>query len=281
MQLQYSIYVGRCLNVSYLTSFFIYFSLLLQVQYLKGQWSEALPYAHAHNDYAKCFRRPAFRAISYGCTSIEIDIFHYKDKLKIAHVPLFLSLRKEFESTYLKPLHDYYLSKGHYFKSKDQKLILMLDFKRSAGSIYYILRPVLDKYKGVLSYYDHGNWIDGPIQILISGAKPYQEVFADSIQFMFLDGNPSDLDKEGFSATIFPRISCSYRSLVSGKLDDAEMLAIKQLSQKVQDKGSSLRFWAVPNRINLWKKLRELGVDWLQVDQLDKLKKFKKIKSSE
>jgi hypothetical protein len=242
--------------------------------------SAAAGFGHAHNDYEKRGRKDFQDAINNACHSIEIDVFPDHGKLKVAHIPLFLGFRKSFEERYLKKLAQVYKNEDHIFAVDSIRLILMIDVKRNAAEAYQLLKNLAIKYKDLLAVWDQeGKLIkDGPIELLISGAKPYKELLADSIRYMRIDGDFGKIGDSTYSKLIVPRVSNRYGSFLKwrgkGEMPKEEEDKLRLLIQKAHADGREVRFWAMPNKLKVWQKMREIGVDWLNVDAIKKFKKF-------
>ncbi|MCP4442455.1 MAG: hypothetical protein GY810_26405 [Aureispira sp.] len=167
---------------------------------LYAQITTAIPNGHAHNDYEKA--RPALtEALKTGFVSIEIDVFPYKGQLKVAHIPLFLGAAKNIEELYFEPLEQWIKAYGQVFKEQDQPVIFMVDIKRQSTLAYQQLRALCQKYEQLLTiqYPLQDSIKKGPLQIILSGHKPYELVKSDSIRYMLVDG---DLGKIGNSIYI-------------------------------------------------------------------------------
>lgn len=241
----------------------------------------ALNFAHAHNDYEKLFRKDFKTAIKAGCTSLEIDVYPHRNKLKIAHLPLFLGCRRDLETRYFKQLSQY-LSKidTPLYHNPAQKLILMIDIKRNPDKCYLLLRNLCEKYNEMLTlrFKDSDKVKNGPIQILLSGSKPYKKLLEDSVRYMQLDGNLGHIEDETFGPELMPRVSSSYRGHFKwrgrGEMSQKELDELREIVKKAHNNGRELRFWAMPNKLKVWNLMLQESVDWLNVDRLKKLKKL-------
>ncbi len=260
--------------------FVIMLHVLLCINFIKAQKPVALNFAHAHNDYEKLFRKDFKKAIRFGCSSIEIDVFPYRGQLKVAHIALFLGLRTNFEKRYLKPLHKIIHTNGNIFQNPTDKLILMVDIKRNPQKAYRLLRSLCEKYEDILTvrYKNSSALRDGPLQILLSGSKPYDALFADSIRYMQLDGGLGDIGNEKFGPELVPRVSTSYRGNFKwrghGKISDKELLFLKETIKRAKEDIRELRFWGMPNNLNVLNFMLREGVHWLNIDRLNLLKKL-------
>jgi len=253
---------------------------MLCLNFIKAQKPVALNFAHAHNDYEKLFRKDFKKAIRFGCRSIEIDVFPYRGQLKIAHVPVLLGLRTNFEKRYLKPLRKFIKTQGNIFQNPTDKLILMVDIKRNPQKTYSLLRSLCEKHEDILTVrYKNSSIIkEGPLQILLSGAKPYDALYNDSIRYMQLDGGLGDIGNQKFGPEIIPRVSTSYRGNFKwrgqGKISDKELIFLKETVKRAKEDGRELRFWGMPNNLKVLNLMLGEGVHWLNIDRLNLLKKL-------
>lgn len=253
--------------------------LILHISACQSQLAKPLPNGHAHNDYEKPW--PALtKALEQGFVSVEIDIFPYKGILKVAHVGFMLGLAPNLEELYFKRLELWLEQHQQLFDNPNQRLIFMLDIKQNASETYALLKPLCQKYQHLITrYYPlQDSIVYGKIDLLLSGAKPYEDVLKDSIQYMFIDGGLGELNHPIRNNKIAPRISMNYHSqfkwLGSGKMPEKELQHLRNLVQKAHADNRTLRFWAMPNNINVWKTFLDEGVDWMNVDDLERFKEF-------
>ena len=201
--------------------------------------------------------------------------------MKVAHIPLFLGLRSNLEKRYFKPLDKYLASNnGAIFQNPKDKLILMVDIKRNPDKAYYLLRELCEKYEHLMTvrYINSAVLKEGPIQILLSGSKPYELLFADSIRYMQLDGSPGDIGDIRFNRELVPRVSTSYGGNFKwrgiGKMPEKELIFLRELVQKANADARELRFWGMPNNLKVLNLMLREGVHWLNIDRLKILKKL-------
>lgn len=238
--------------------------------------------AHAHNDYAKTSRKPLFKAISMGCVSVEIDVFPVKNgQLKVAHIPLFLGLRPNIETRYLRPLSEYLkINEGRIYTQDSVRLVLMIDVKRNAVAAYRMLRALVIKYEDVFTvWYPTKDSVKyGAAELLISGSKPWKQLKSDSVWYMRLDGGLGQIGDTAYTASMVPRVSARYGSQFKwrgkGEMPAAEQLKLQTLVRQAHDDGRQIRFWAMPNNPKVWQAMRNAGVDWLNVDKIKRLHRW-------
>ena len=263
-------------------SIFFVMAIFFGFGYLElcAQKPKALSFAHAHNDYEKLFRKDFVKAIEAGCSSVEIDVFPYRNKLKVAHVPLFLGIRTDFEKRYLKALDKFIKEEKNIYANPNDKLILMVDIKRNSEKAYLLLKELCKKYEHLLTvrFSDTAYVKEGPLQILLSGSKPYELLYKDSVRYMQLDGGLGDITNQKFDTELVPRVSSSYRGNFKwrgpGKISEKELEFLRETVRKAKSDGRQLRFWGMPNNLKVLNLMLKEGVHWLNIDRLGQLKKL-------
>ena len=174
----------------------------------------ALPNAHAHNDYEH--QRPLFDAIRYGFTSIEADIHLIGGEIYVAHdTPQDLENTPTLGALYLDPLRRWIEQhKGRVYASYEEPILLMIDIKTKGLPTYEALKPILREYEEILWHVEDGKVKWGPVRVFLSGNRPIAQVQADQIQWVSIDGRPTDIGQD-YSANFMPVISDNYRRHLS------------------------------------------------------------------
>jgi hypothetical protein len=244
-----------------------------------AQLAKPLPNGHAHNDYEKPW--PALtKALEEGFVSVEIDVFPIKDKLKVAHIGLFAGLGPELEDLYFKPLEAWLKEHGQLFSDPEQRLTFMIDIKQGAPKTYTMLRVLCEKYKHLITcrYPLQDSIHYGKIDLLLSGHKPYNQVMADSVRYMLIDGGLGEINHATRTKEIAPRISTRYGSLFNwrgvGEIPANERQKLRAIVKKAHADGRKVRFWAMPNKAAVWQVMLDEGVDWMNVDELEEFRLF-------
>ena len=243
-------------------------------------------YLHAHNDYEKIGRKPLFKALEAGATSVEIDLFPMRNgQLKIAHIPLFLFAKRNFEATYLKPLASHIKGTHNKLYTKDSvRLILMIDLKRNAAQGYASIRKLAMEYESLFTiWYPNQDSVKyGPVELLVSGHKPWKQLLFDSIRYMRIDGGLGQIGDTLYKVELAPRVSARYGSQFKwrgkGAMPAIESEKLKALVRAAHADGRQIRFWAMPNNLKVWQAMRDAGVDWLNVDKIRRLKRWHEAK---
>jgi hypothetical protein len=241
---------------------------------LSGQ--ELLHRAHAHNDYQR--NKPLEKALECGITSIEVDLFLHKGKLRVAHVGLALGSKPLFKNSYLDPLAKRVAENGGtVFPGDSTQLILMLEPKKHKEKLLNALKELLTEYPELFAPHrgELGNW--APIKILITGNPPKQQVLAHEPAILALDGSVYMLS-DTFKSSDVPRISMNYKSTFKwrgyGKLTMHDYEKLVQLVAAAESQGKELRFWNMPNRPAIWRVFVDAGVHRINIDRYRKFRKF-------
>jgi len=239
--------------------------------------SVPLPNAFAHNDY--CHEHPLFDALKNGYTNIEADIFLEEGTLIVAHINPFFRPEETLEKLYLKPLAIRISeNKGQVYKGYNNPVILMIDIKTGADNTYASLKPLLEKYRSILSVYDHGVVVYKAITVVLSGHKPYKMLRNEQNRLAFIDEDLSKIGSDTTSVNLYMMSSCKYSKLLkwTGKgsfpyEERKRLCAYIAMAHKYRKK---VRLWASPENHIVWQELLECGVDLINTDKLTALKDF-------
>lgn len=252
-------------------------ALSLLVSLLVGA-QQPIPNAHAHNDYAH--DRPLFDALEQGFTCIEIDVYLHKDRLVVTHDPIGLKNKPTIQELYLEPLKKRIDENGGtVYKDNSAVVILMIDFKSGADKTYNTLKEVLKDYEPYLTKYKNGVKTNGPIEILISGNKPYDLVFNEETSYVTLDVTMDVAQKYPDKPQI-SRVSNNYKHYFkwdgTGEMPQDELGKLKTYVETAHVQGRHCRFWAIPETPELWQTFLDAGVDWINTDKLEEFAQFYK-----
>jgi alkaline phosphatase len=224
--------------------------------------------AHSHNDYQQAL--PFLFAWSNQFGSIEVDIFLHNGKLVVAHDSSQLSRQWLLDSLYLLPLRGCIAKNGGsvYFE-KNRSLQLMIDIKSEAHA-------TLDKLVAMLKGYS--DLVTTPsLKIVISGSRPDAALFSSYPSWILFDGElrktyqPEALQKIEMLSDNFVRYS-GWRG--RGPLPEKDKEALKQMVDKAHKLGKKIRFWNAPDNAESWKVFKELGVDYINTDEIEGLGNF-------
>jgi len=233
--------------------------------------------AHAHNDYEH--PRPLLDALDCGFCSVEADIWFLKEKLLVAHTPIDLNLERTLEKLYLDPLRARVKANGGKVYKDGPAFYLLIDIKTSAKETYAALAKVLENYTDILTVTRDGKTEVKAVTVVISGNRDVKTITEQKVRYAAIDGRPSDLNGNT-TATLVPWISDSWRSQFkwdgTGPMPAEERKKLRDLVAKAHKQGRKVRFWATPEKVEVWKELLAADVDLLNTDKLKELEKFLK-----
>lgn len=230
---------------------------------------------HAHNDYEH--KRPLLDALDCGFTSVEADIWLVKGQLLVAHTPLQWDTKRTLEALYLDPLRDRAKVNGGKVYKAGGTFYLMIDVKTDAKETYAALAKVLEKYADILTVTRDDKTETKAVTVVISGNRDPKALAEQKVRYAALDGRPADLDGDT-PAHLVPWVSESWKVLFkwdgTGAIPDDERKRLRDLVARAHKQGRKVRFWATPEKPEVWKELLAADVDFLNTDKLKELEKF-------
>lgn len=262
--------------MTYLLQFTLGLYICLQTTLVTAQVTP-LP-GHSHNDYERA--RPLMEALELGYRSIEVDVHLHKGQLKVSHMATGLDGKPNLQTLYLDPLLKITRTEASkYGLDTVQPLIIMIDIKSDAEKTYQVLRPILERYKEMLSVTGEGAKT-GLVHILISGNKPYASVAKETTRLVSLDYR-FDFCREHPTDAFITRASDTYKRYFTwngkGEMPWQEKIMLDELVNQAHAEGRQIRFWAVPETPELWKTFLDVGVDWVHVDDIQAFHAFYKL----
>jgi hypothetical protein len=231
----------------------------------------------SHNDY--CHKHPLDDALENGFANVEADIFLMNGKLIVAHIFPYFKGRRTLESLYLKPLSERIAkNNGRVLAGYDSPVILMIDIKTNAGNTYKVLKPLLGKYKSMLSGCENGKVVYRAVTIVLSGNKPYEIIKNEGNRLAFIDEDLLKVSADSTGNNMFIMASCKYSSLLKwdgegtlSAIERGRLLVFVAMAHKI---GAKVRLWASPEKKAVWDELLRCGVDLINTDQLLSFKKY-------
>ncbi len=230
----------------------------------------SLPTGHSHNDYYQ--PKPLLDALELGFGSIEVDVFPEGDALLVGHHERELKPERTLKALYLEPLLARCLAAGEATGPLPAggRLTLLIDIKRHGERALEILLPALEPLRPWLRRVEGDRVIEGPIEVVLSGARPMKTVAALSSRSVFIDGRIGDLDANP-SPALVPMISTAMHAAlgtygISG-LDESARARLRMLVRRTHDQGRRLRFWGHVESRAVWTALVEADVDHIGTDR--------------
>ncbi len=254
-------------------------SLLVAAFSLAGQYNgnaaPPLVQAHAHNDYEH--PRPLFDALDHGFCSVEADIHLVNGILLVAHDSDKVDPKRTLENLYLEPLHERIKKNGGAVYPKGPPLLLLVDIKTEAESTYTALRPVLQKYRQILTEFTTQTTRTGAVTVVLSGNRPIQTLASESVRYAAIDGRLPDLDDDS-SRHLIPLVSDNWTKHFQwrgeGEISSQDRTKLASFVSKAHMQGRRIRFWGLPDTQAAWKLMLDSGVDLINTDDLAGVQKF-------
>ena len=231
--------------------------------------------AHAHNDYEHT--RPLLDALDHGFCSIEADIWLVDGKLLVAHERGKVKPDRTLQALYLDPLRERVRRNGGRLYPAGPPAILLIDVKSDAEATYAALRELLKEYGDVLTVFRNGSVQAKAITVIISGNRAAKTIAAESVRYAAVDGRIEDLESNA-PGSLIPLVSDNWTKVFkwhgTDPLPDDERHHLKQIVEKAHAQGRKVRFWATPDKPEVWAALFDAGVDLINTDDLEGLHKF-------
>ncbi|HEY4323145.1 MAG TPA: phosphatidylinositol-specific phospholipase C/glycerophosphodiester phosphodiesterase family protein [Mucilaginibacter sp.] len=239
--------------------------------------SSPLANGFAHNDYLH--KHPLYDALENGFTNIEADIFLENDKLIVAHFFPWFKGDRTLESLYLQPLLKRTIENdGEVFAGYNHPVTLLIDIKTNAVATYAKLKPLLEKYKSILTGYENGKVVYRAVTIVLSGNKPYQAIENEKNRLAFIDEDLCKVPCDQVNDNVFTMASCRYSRLIkwngNGPITDADKNTLCALVIIAHKMGAKVRLWASPENTAVWAELLSCGVDLINTDELVTFKNY-------
>ena len=147
---------------------------------------------HSHNDYSR--RVPLYDAISWGCCSVEADVWLFDGELYVGHNTAELDRNRTLQNLYVKPLVDLLDTRSRasafdnstgsgVFETKpDQTFVLLIDVKMAGPEMLETVREHLHplRQKDYLSYWDGQKVVHRAITVVVSGRAAFDDVVGNS-----------------------------------------------------------------------------------------------------
>ncbi len=236
---------------------------------------QPLAQAHAHNDYFHA--RPLLDALGHGFTSVEADIFLRDDSLLVAHFQWQLKHARTLQELYLDPLRERVKAGQGSVYADGAPFYLLIDIKEGAEETYAVLTKVLAEYGEMISVVRDGQLEPKAVNVIISGSRPKQMMVEEKVRYAGIDGRWEDLDSD-VPSHLMPLISDKWGSHFrwngKGEISTAEQQKLVAAVNKAHARGRRIRFWATPDKVEVWRVLHAAGVDAINTDDLAGLETF-------
>lgn len=231
--------------------------------------------AHAHNDYLH--KRPLTDALDQGFCSVEADVFLRNGNLLVAHTPLDLKPGRTLQALYLEPLRERVQANGGRIYRNGPPFTLLIDIKADPQESYAALAKLLADYSDIMSCVREGQFEQKAILAVVSGERAWDTIAADPLRYVGIDGRLADLDSTA-PRHLLPLVSDNWGSHFSwkgvGRMPEPQRDKLREIVAKAHARDRRVRFWATPDRLDVWRELRAAGVDLINTDDLSGLARF-------
>ncbi|KAL7276199.1 Altered inheritance of mitochondria protein 6 [Rhizina undulata] len=256
---------------------------------------------HSHNDYWRTV--PLFTAISYGCISVEADVWEFSGDLFIGHDTASLTRNRTFRSMYVDPLvkilgmqnrksefeedQEYIQGqevqkRGVFDVNPAQTLHLFIDFKTPGLSTFPAVLKNLEPLRTPVNYlttYNGTHLIPRQITVHLTGDAPFALIASYNItRDVFYDAPMGDLSSGKYNTTNSLIASTPFtrdvgRVMWGREVSMEQKRKVKGLIDGAHELGILTRFWDTPSwpisvRDRVWGALIREGADLLNVDDL-------------
>jgi alkaline phosphatase len=223
---------------------------------------------HAHNDYD--YNTPFVQAYGLKLGSIEADVFWVNDTLFVAHRIKELKRNVLFESSYLQKLEQgIKANQGLAYTDKNNVLQLLIDIKTDS---LQTLKAVINSIRKYPLLQDNPS-----IRFVITGSQVPAAQFDEYPAYILFDGKLNDpsheqhLNRIGLFSANFANYS---KWKGEGEIPAADLALLKKDIAKAHSLKKQIRFWGVPDTEYTWKKMMELGVDYINTDRIAEAARF-------
>ncbi|CDK29396.1 unnamed protein product [Kuraishia capsulata CBS 1993] len=255
---------------------------------------------HSHNDEMRYV--PFFDAYTKGCNSIEADTWYlpeHPDTLLVGHNKGYLRKDNTLDNLYLDHLWHSLIDanseseddkiNGIFYNSPEATTYFYIDVKSDGIKTLELLEEKLKEFldRDFLTTFNQtsGEFIEGPLTVVITGAYPYDYIVSKDFRYMFIDAPLNLLEDE---ADLYPArnvsifASCSLEQITGLKnkpwnyvhgITEDDLEKVSSTLARAHEIGLQTRIWDTPAwplyvRNGVWRQLIESGADYLNVDDL-------------
>ena len=118
------------------------------------------------------------------------------------------------------------------------------------------------------------------VTVIVSGNRPFELLASLEPRIAGCDGRLKDLDAADprFIPWISDNWGLHFEWRGEGPISDADQTKLKGIIAKAHTRKLQVRFWAIPDRKEAWKLMRDSKVDFINTDRLGDLSAFLRAK---
>lgn len=224
-------------------------------------------HAHAHNDYAHA--RPLLDALDAKFDSVEADLYWSGTDLGVSHGgPPFKGTLKDL---YLDPLKARVAANGGSVHGDGKPFFLWLDLKDSSAEAQGAVVAQLEG-NPMLTRFEDDREVPGAVTVVLTGGSA-KTALADrpAPRFWIRDSNDF-ADTDPAADLRWGYYAVNYFTFLSwvgdGPMPAAQKRQLQNLIDGAHAKGRRLRIYSSPDVPAYWRAARELGLDFINADDL-------------
>lgn len=247
----------------FFTLFFIVTGLFAYAQPAKY----TIANVHAHNDYDHNI--PFTQAHNLQLGSIEADVLWINDTLFVAHGAKYLKRDVLFEGSYLQKLaNSVKENKGYAYTDTSAVLQLLIDIKTDSLQTLNAVIKSIEKFPIL---------VNRSVRFVITGNQLPADKFASYPSYVLFDGkinDPSHIKNIGRIGLFSANFANYTKWKGEGDIPAADLALLKTDISKAHALHRQIRFWGVPDNARTWRIMMDLGVDYINTDQIAEVAKF-------
>lgn len=230
-------------------------------------------YSHAHNDYEH--ERPLEDALDHNFYSVEADVWFDGGKLTVSHFGF--GSKGSLKDLYLDPLQALVSAHGS-VHADGVPFTLWVDLKENKEGFNEALHSLLNGYP-MLTVVDGDTVTPGAVTVVLTGDRTAKTAFVSdfSPRRAFRDSNdyaPDDppADNAWRYYALDWKKYLGWNGQGGPSQEDRERLGC--IVENAHADGRKVRFYAAPDREEVWSTALEFGVDFIHTDKLAELDAF-------
>jgi alkaline phosphatase len=221
---------------------------------------------HFHNDYLR--KKPLEEALELGAASIEIDVYKYKNKLCVAHLPTGIRPSKTLDKIYIKPLlkliKDSLLAQQY----SANPLVLLIDCKSRVSQTLPLLQKYFLPLYPYLSFHTPNSTHKGLLQVVVCHASPSS--VPDST-FWLIDKHdllkkiPDNERWKYYMASYNWKKYFKWRGKDSIPAHERQLFSV--LAENAHSQSLCIRFYNAPDFFEFWNWSANQSIDLIHTDR--------------
>jgi len=230
-------------------------------------------FGHSHNDYQHT--HPLQDALDAHFYSVEADVFLVGSEVKVSHDGL--AFKGTLKALYLDPLQARVDATGSVY-GDGVPFTLWVELKQGSKELRAALREVLDGYPMLTTFTDDAI-TRGPVTVVLTGDAASKAAYVTEGATRKACRDADDYASDDPPAdNRWRAYALSWGSYSAwdghGTIPEKERARLACITEGAHQKGRTVRLYATPETKEYWRIALELGVDFVNTDQLGELSSF-------